>query len=210
MKNLLILLFTFTSLYSGVCQQVDSARLVEIADSVIIANSSKDFLDYLLQNKRRIAKSVNYNVNYDFTLGHGELFSLKDDTVDCISYGAPIIGITIDCNYRVMKIPDFKALNSAYKKISESVIIERDSAIQKAARYFDFKRRSIEAIIEYDLINDVLYWRCTKTKSKRIHFSKYALKIDYEHVLINAESGEYIRNEIRYNGLEEKTRMIIK
>ncbi len=235
MKLLTIPIFLFVLHIFCIGQPVDTVKIAQIADSVLAENTSQDFYHYLKRNCKGVTKcewipisanidheklndttyikdyvEFNYMVGYDFKLNDGDVFRLKDDTADCIFWGAPIVSIYIDSGFNVDKTPNFENLQTTYDRLHKAELIKKDRAINMSQKYFYSQEEVIDAVLEYDLITDKLYWRCTKTQKIKYRLKKYTFKLSYEHVLINAENGGYMCNEIRKYGIYERTQVIVK
>ena len=209
-----ILSRTISNVFS---QTPDTLKILRLSDSIMTANTSSTLFHYLTRsdvpiavytripanksldnrkiNDREYSKKFEistYMTGYDMKLKNGDSFLLKTDTTsDIISWGRPTISFEFDTNYNIIKQPDFDLINKVYSRITGAKILSQDSAIGLSQPFFSIKKKRIyKSIIEYDITSDLLYWRISKTRGNN--------KVLEEQVLINAETGDYIKREDKH------------
>jgi hypothetical protein len=217
-KTIILVLFIILGIESiGLAKDVDTIKILNVADSAVRANTSQDFFNYLSRPENRISvfRSIPPNTNYDrdrindndyikqfekityivgygLKLRNGDIFLLKTDTTtDKFSWGYPEIAIKMDTNYNIVEIPDFNMLEKVYTRLVNVKIIDKDSAIKYSMPYFSIKKKKIErAVVEFDVTSDLLYWRISKSKGQS--------NVHEEQVLIDGETSAFIKKEDKY------------
>jgi hypothetical protein len=211
---MLILLGSVSITFS---QTLDTLKILRLSDSIMTVNTSATLLSYLTRSYvpaavyTRIPANTNldnrklndrgytkkfeintYMTGYEIRLKNGNEFLLKTDTrTDIISWGMPSINFEFDTNYNIIKQPNYDLLNKVYSRIIAAKIISQDSAIRFSQPFFSIKKKRISnSIVEYDVTSDLLYWRISKTKGN--------YKVLEEQILINAETGDYIKREDKH------------
>ena len=217
MRYFVIMLILSGSTSNAFSQTLDTLKILRLSDSLMTVNTSPTLFHYLTRsdvpvavytripantnldnrklNDREYTKKFEistYMTGYDLKLKNGDVFLLKTDTTtNIISWGRPIISFEFDTNYDILKQPDYDLINKVYSRIIAAKIISQDSAIGLSQPFFSIKKKRIfKSIIEYDVTSDLLYWRISKTRGNS--------KVLEEQVLINAETGDYIKREDKH------------
>lgn len=206
-KTLYIILFSLIT-FNTYSQQIDTLKIIRKADSIVIANSSLDFLNYIKLNKNNFSFSKEIDLSnpkidlnkisdsvYEFTnTFYGVYYSdldIKNENIfikkNNSSRRAMYIKIVFDSLYNVIEQSDFKSLEIAKNKMNNLKIISREEAEKISEPLFKIKTKEQSYLyLEYDVDNEIAYWNVSKTKKR---YTK-------ETILINAETGKVGNQEV--------------
>ncbi len=197
----------------GYAQNSNARKALELADSIVISNSSEKFLesirhydnngihfsvidysnpnldvnkllDTTYTNKFRIEV---YRVFYQgLKIGNENLF-IEDSTR---TYSTLHVFIDFDSALNVMEQPDFKTLELANNRALNTKIISREEAKKISEPKFTIKTDDNQILLYpvYNLLDDSIYWHASKL-DKNQNRNKEFLK---ELIIINAVTKKII------------------
>lgn len=209
MKHLL-LIFVLLILIGNCYSQIPKEIIVSLADSIVLANTDKTFLDALKKDTveisfpwifhgnalpkiygdfncySRTGDTILYSLLYSFKpISNPECYIIDKNGFHPACFCLEFIQIK---SLYLLKEPDFELFIKFYSRIKNVTIVDKQAGIHAAKDHFsEHMRDSHRQQLAYNTIDDKFYWLITKHKGFR--------KVKNETAIIDAESSNFIRIE---------------
>src|SRR5688572_28286609 len=166
------------------------SSLIDTTDSIVVANTNREFFNHLLDKRDTSRIVLTYPpdetilmVSYDFAPFYSDYYLIKDN-------GLRGLGFTIMFNTkrREFTLPDFKLLVRAFNAIKSTSILGEKTATEFARPHFlEGTRDSHRKQVAYQNDIDKLTWRITRKKG--------FMAVKEVTVVLDAETGDFIGRE---------------